>query len=144
MPWSWKQAGEGPLGAWLIDFMQKVLQKGLHYTLNAWWYTDQSVTNPLGKEAVAPHTHREGAELWAKLLREWKKRFDFDGLVYVDISNEVPYFLTSFLRRYEQSTGPWYDGGQHFSPAQIEALAGELNPAICDLQREFPEVRFTA
>jgi hypothetical protein len=145
MPWGWRQAGEGPLGQWLIDFMQKVNQRRLNYTLSAWWFTDQSGSNPLGKEARAPQTHLEGAEIWANLLHEWKRRFGFDGLVYVDLANEVPYFLPGFLKRYEEQTGGgWDEGGGPFSPPQIALLAGELNPAIGYLQREFPEIRFTA
>ena len=144
MPWGWKQAGEGPLGLWLVEFMEKVLRKGLNYTLSAWWFTDQSGNSPLGREALAPRTHLEGAELWARMLREWQRRFGLEGLVYVDIANEVPYFLPGFLKRYESETGGgWNEGGAPFTPRQVEFLANDLNPALAYLQREFPELRFT-
>ncbi len=101
MPWCWDKAGEGPLGAWLIDFMQQVQRRRLNYTLSAWWFTGQSSNNPFPAEALAPRTHLEAAELWARLLRGWKQRFGFEGLVYVDLANEVPYFLPGFLQRYQ-------------------------------------------
>lgn len=144
MPWGWDKAGEGPLGQWLIEFMEKVLQKRLNYTLSAWWFTDQSGNNPLGRGAKAPRTHSEGAEIWATMLREWKRRFGFEGLVYLDIANEIPYFLPGFSKRYEEETsGGWNEGGVPFTQKQIEFLANDINPAIAALQREFPEVRFT-
>lgn len=144
MPWCWDKAGEGPLGEWLIEFMQKVQQRRLNYTLSSWWFTNISTT-PLPVEPGAINTHLDAAESWAVMLREWEKRFGFDGLVYVDLHNEVPYFLPGFAQRYEQETGgPWNEGGQPFSARQIQFLAGELNPAIACLQREFPHLRFTA
>ncbi|RPJ39285.1 MAG: hypothetical protein EHM21_15850, partial [Chloroflexi bacterium] len=143
MPWGWKAAGEGPLGQWTIDFMEKVLARRLNYTLSAWWFTAQAENNPFPAQALAPQTHLEAAELWAKLLREWQRRFGFEGLVYVDIANEVPYFLPGFIKKYEAQTGPWDEGGQPFSEQQVAFLANDLNPAMSALQREFPEVRFT-
>ncbi len=145
MPWGWDKAGEGPLGEWLIEFMEKVMDRRLGYTLSAWWFTDQSSNNPIAREARAPRSHLEGAEIWAKMLREWKRRFSFEGLVYLDLANEVPYFLPGFLQRYEKETGgSWNEGGAPFTQNQIDLLAGELNPAMAALQREFPELRFTA
>ncbi len=144
MPWGWKDAGEGPLGQWLIEFMEKVRERRLNYTLSAWWFNDQSANNPFPKESVAPHTHLEAAEMWARLLRDWQRRFGFDGLVYVDIANEVPYFLPGFMQRYAADTGGgWDEGGAPFSARQVSFLAGELNPALAALQREFPQLRFT-
>lgn len=146
MPWGWDKAGEGPLGAWLIEFMDKVLAKRLNYTLSAWWFTGKSENNLFPAEALAPQTHEEAAGL----LHEWQKRFGFDGLVYVDLANEVPYFLPGFLQRYEQETGSnWNEtvpvsDGQPFTPEQVNYLGRELNQAVSFLQREFPQLRFTA
>lgn len=145
MPWGWNKAGQGALGAFMIEFMEKVQRRPLNYTLSAWWFSGQSGNNPFPAEAAAPPTHLQGAELWAALLREWKRRFGLERLVYVDLANEVPYFLPGFMQRFEHETGGrWNEGGQPFSQRQIEFLAGELNPALAALQREFPEVRFTA
>ena len=83
IPWGWRQAGSGPLGEWLIEFIEKVLARGLHYTLGAWWFHN-STTSGLPSEAIAPRTHLEAAKLWAKLLRQWQQRFGFERLVYLD------------------------------------------------------------
>lgn len=150
MPWGWDKPGAGPLGEWLIDFMHKTLDRRLNYTLSAWWFNPESANNPFPKEAVAPHTHQEAAALWARLLREWKKRFGFDGLVYVDLANEVPYFLPGFLKRVKEETGQSWTGESHedmgaaFGPRLVAYVAAELNQSIGALQREFPELRFTA
>lgn len=144
MPWCWDKPGEGALGAWLIDFMEKVQARRLHYTLSAWWFTHGSTT-PLPVSPDGLPNHMAAAELWARMLRQWQQRFGFEGLVYVDLHNEVPYFLPGFSKRYEQETGgPWDEGGQPFTARQVQFLAGELNPALAALQREFPQVRFTA
>jgi hypothetical protein len=37
-----------------------------------------------------PTTMLEGAEMWAVLLTDWKRRFGVDRLLYVDIANETP------------------------------------------------------
>ena len=144
MPWDWNQAGEGPLGQWLIEFMEKLLGRRMHYTLSCWWFTDQSGNNPFIAGCQAPRTHLEAADLWARLLREWKQRFGFDGLVYVDIANEVPYFLPGFMQRVKDETGEDWGGPRHFTPRMIELLNRELSAAFAVLRREFPELRFTA
>jgi len=150
MPWGWNQAGAGPLGEWLIDFMGKTLERRLNYTLSAWWFHAGSGNNPFPREALAPRTHEQAAELWAHLLREWKQRFGFEGLVYVDIANEVPYFLPGFLQRVKEESGqPWggeehEDRGAPFGTKLISFVASELNRSMSMLQREFPELRFTA
>ena len=42
MPWGAKTAGKGPVGNWIIEFMQKLLKRpSLHYTLSAWWFRPQ-------------------------------------------------------------------------------------------------------
>jgi hypothetical protein len=143
MPWGWDRAGEGPLGSFLIEFMEKLLQRQLNYTLSAWWFTSSSGNNPFPNGAKSPTSHHAAAELWAKMLRGWERRFGFEGLVYVDLANEVPYFLPGFLQRYERETGgDW--GGTAFSRRQVEFLSAELNAAVGLLQREFPQLRFTA
>jgi hypothetical protein len=149
MPWCWSKAGEGPLGRWLIDFMERVLRRKLHYTLSAWWFTAESRHSQLPFEAQGPHTHMQAAELWATLLGAWERRFGLEGLVYVDLANEVPYFLPGFMQRFEQETGRAW--GQHepgtppaFTPQQVAFLSEELNSALSFLQRSFPSVRFTA
>lgn len=150
MPWGGNTAGAGPLGVWLIEFMEKLLRRGLHYTLSAWWSADLSGGGQFPPEAVAPHDHKEAAALWAALLRQWQQRFGFDGLVYVDIANEVPYFLPGFKQRIQQETGQSWTGEEHedagppFGPALVRYMANELNGAVSSLQREFPQVRFTA
>jgi len=144
MPWGWNKAVEGPVGAWLIEFMQKVHQKKLNYTLSAWWFTQQSGNNAFPAASLAPRTHVEAAELWHKLLSNWKQRFGFEGLVYVDIANEVPYFLPGFMQSIKEKTGTGWSGGDHFTQNQIEFLSQDLNAAMQLLQREFPELRFTA
>lgn len=150
MPWCWDKAGEGPLGSWLIDFIEKTLSRRMNYTLSAWWFNGESTNNPFPKQAAAPRTHAEAADLWARMLREWKKRFGFEGLVYVDIANEVPYFLPGFKDRIKQETGQSWTGESHedmgapFGNKLISYVGSELNGALSSLQREFPELRFTA
>ena len=150
MPWGWNKAGEGPLGQWLIDFIEQVQQKRLNYTLSSWWFTNEAFDHSFPQAAVAPQTFTEAAELWAKMLREWKKRFGFEGLQYVDICNEVPYFLPGLLKRIKAETGQSWTGEKHedvgpaFGTELINFMASELNGAFSALQREFPELRFTA
>jgi hypothetical protein len=144
MPWGWNQAGEGPLGRWLIEFMEKVQQRHLNYTLSAWWFNAMSGHwNNLPAVAHIPNNHAEGADSWIAMLREWKRRFGFDGLVYVDLANEVPYFLPGSVERLKQETGDDWSVSR-FTPRQVAYLDTELNGAMAQLQREFPEVRFTA
>jgi len=143
MPWGWNKAVAGPVGVWLIEFMEKLLTRKLHYTLSAWWFTDQSSNNPFAQGSQAPRSHREAASLWAKMLRDWQRRFGFEGLVYVDIANEVPYFLPDYLKTIETVTGAGWSVPR-FTTAQIQFLADDLNAAMAFLQREFPELRFTA
>jgi hypothetical protein len=150
MPWCYQRPGEGHLGQWMIEFMEKLLTRPLNYTLSAWWTCSVPGSNSFPTEAIAPHTHLEAAELWAKLLREWKRRFGFDRLVYVDIANETPYFLPGFMDRIKAESGQsWNGDGQvdfnaPFGPRLIEFVSNELNGAMSMLQREFPEVRFTS
>ena len=145
MPWGWDQAGEGPLGQWLVDFMAGVQKRRLNYTLSAWWFHGE-----LLKGTVAPRTHIEAAELWARMLREWQKRFGFEGLAYVDIANEVPYFLPDYKALIKSESGQSWTGEAHedngaaFGLKLINFVASDINGALSALQREFPELRFTA
>jgi hypothetical protein len=130
-------------------FLEKVRRRGLGYTLSAWWFVG-GPDNGFPAQAAAPCAHFDAAELWAKLLRQWRARFGFDGLVYVDIANEVPYFLPGFKQRIQEVTGQSWTGEEHedagpaLSPGLVSFMASEMNGATSALQREFPEVRFTA
>jgi hypothetical protein len=149
MPWGWRRAGSGPLGEWLIEFMEKVLARGLNYTLSAWRF-HSSTAPSFPREAKAPRTHLEAAELWAKLLQQWQQRSSFERLVYLDIANEVPYFLPGFKQRIKDETGQSWTGEEHedqgpvLSDRLVSFMSAELNGAIRALQREYPQVRFTA
>ena len=143
MPWNWNSAVKGPVGLWLIEFMEKVLAKGMNYTLSAWWFNNTGIFTG-GPALLGELTdHRAGAELWIRMLREWKRRFGFEGLMYVDLANEVPYFFPGFLDRMKKETGYGWENGV-FNEAQIGFIAKELNEAIHLLMEAFPELRFTS
>lgn len=145
MPWGWNTRVEGPVGAWIIEFMEKLLARPfLHYTLSAWWFCNIPPAKDQGGPPVLrlPRTHQEGAEMWIDLLRAWKARFGFDRLVYVDLANEVPFFFPGFRERMKEETGGDWDVPV-LSPAQIQFVASELNGALKLLRREFPELRYT-
>ena len=85
--------------------------------------------------------------MWAILLREWQRRFGFEGLVYVDLANEVPYFLPGFLDRIrikdETGAGPVRSRLVPPLDQMIPSWPGaQLGLGL--LQREFPSLRFTA
>lgn len=144
-PWGWNTAVEGPVGAWMIEFMEKLLVRPfLNYTLSAWWFCNVPPAQHWPGPPVLrlPRNHEEGAEMWITLLREWKRRFGFERLVYLDLANEVPYFLPGFLDRLQAATGAGW-GVAAFSPAQCDFIAQELNGALRLLRREFPELRYT-
>jgi hypothetical protein len=143
MPWCWDTAIKGPVGQWMIEFMERLLARpALHYTLSAWWFCNH--TSQKGPPVLRlPRTHLEGAEMWMVMLTEWKRRFGFDRLVYVDLANEVPYFFPGFRERLQQETGAGWESPA-FTPPQIAFIARELNDALRLLQREFPQLRFTA
>ncbi len=145
LPWDWNTAVTATAGRWLIEFMEKLLARpALHYTLSAWWF-GLTLGHPLMGPPVlrTPANHLEGAEMWAVMLREWKRRFGFERLVYVDLANEVPYFFPGFLERLKKEHGLDWGATGAFTPAQAQAIAAELNPALALLRREFPELRFT-
>ena len=145
LPWDWNTAVTAPAGRWLIEFMEKLLARpSLHYTLSAWWFGLTEGGSLKGPTPLRqPANHAEGAEMWADMLREWKRRFGFDRLVYFDLANEVPYFFPGFLDRLKKETGLDWGTAAAFTPAQAAAIAAELNPPLAALRREFPELRFT-
>jgi hypothetical protein len=141
MAWCWNTAVKGPVGEWLIEFIEKVQARRLNYTLSAWWFYDNAPGRP--PLLARPTDHKQAAETWAVMLREWKQRFGFEGLVYVDVANEVPYFTPEYAKTMKEKTGcDW--GGARFAPELVEFLAEDLNGAMSSLQAEFPELRFTA
>jgi hypothetical protein len=138
LPWGRDRALEAPVAEWLIEFMEKLLRRGLHYTLSAWWSSSSE------DGSVVIGNHLQGAELWRKMLDDWKRRFGFEGLVYVDLVNEIPFFLPGFLDRIAKETGvDWFSAPERFTKEQVALLVNELNPAMAMLREAFPELRFT-
>ena len=84
MPWNWNTAVRGPIGLWIIEFIEKIQRRrSLHYTLSAWWFGPGEPTSPPVPAVLrAPANMLEGAEMWATMLSAWKKRFGFDHLLY--------------------------------------------------------------
>lgn len=141
IPWGCDREIDAPLGRWTVEFMEDLLKRpSLHYTLSAWWMGGGTASEFSKK----PRTHADGAEIWIKYLQEWKKRFGLDRLVYVDLANEVPYFFPGFMDRVKAEGGSEWWSSPSFSPQMIQFLASEMNAAMKTLQREFPELRFTA
>jgi Sugar-binding cellulase-like len=139
MPWGADTAVSGPIGNWIIDFIEKLHKRpSLNYTLSAWW--GMSEHPPVLRR---PKNMLEGAEMWAVQLTDWKKRFGFDRLVYVDLANETPYFFPGLMERFKKVTGASWGESLTFSPAQISFLAEEVNKPLALLRGEFPELRFT-
>jgi hypothetical protein len=145
MPWDWNTAVKGPIGLWIIDFIEKLHKRpSLNYTLSAWWFAPGLPTSPPAPPVLrTPKNMLEGAEMWAVLLTDWKKRFGFDRLVYVDIANETPYFFPDLQERLKKVAGAEFEDTSAFSPAVIAFLADEINKPLALLRREFPELRFT-
>jgi len=81
--------------------------------------------------------------MWATQLTDWKKRFGFDRLIYVDIANETPYFFPDLMERFQKVTGASWGESHVLSPAQISFMSEEVNKPLALLRREFPELRFT-
>lgn len=139
LPWDWNTAVEGPVAQWLYDFMEKLSARRLHYTLSPWWFIDGGP-----KPRFQPTNHIEAAKGWIDFLHTWEDRFGFDRLVYVDIHNEVPYFLPGYREKFANETGSGWNDQPVFSAAQRDWLARDLNGAMKLLHREFPQLRFTA
>ncbi len=140
MPWNWNTEVTGSVGSWIIDFMEKLLARNLNYTLSAWWFCRE---NQGPAPLRVPRSHLEAAGMWIKTLEQYKRRFGFKGLVYVDIANEVPYFLPGFMDSVNKATGDGW-GVPRFSDKQVEFLSKDLNGAMALLAEAFPELRFTA
>ena len=146
-PWGNLHACTGPVGQWLIEFMQQLLKRGLYYTLSSWWFDE---SNWCGKEGISPvvrrvpRNHTEAADIWMPFLAQWKKTFGFNNLVYVDIHNEVPFFMKGYKQLLKEKVGLDWDKGLPFTSEQVDFLSQDLNSAMRILQREFPELRFTA
>jgi hypothetical protein len=145
MPWNWNTAVRGPVGEWIIDFMEKLGRRtSLNYTLSASWFAPGLPTSPPAPPVLrSPKNMLEGAEMWAALLTSWQKRFGFERLVYVDIANETPYFFPDLQDRLKKVSGTDFEDSARFSPAAISFLADEINKPLAYLRREFPELRFT-
>lgn len=145
MPWNWNTAVKGPVAQWVIEFTEKLLKRSsLHYTLSGWWFMPGSPTSPPVPDALRkPANMADGAEMWAVLLSDWKKRFGFDRIVYVDIANETPYFFPGLQEQLKRATGEGFEESSVFTPTQSSFLANEINKALGLLRREFPELRFT-
>lgn len=127
-PWDRPQAFEGPAGVWLIEFMEKLIDRGLHYCLSAWC--------PAMGPSRSPRNIVELTRCWLDMLREWRARFGFDRCIYVDLSNEFPYFIGSYLK----DSIAAHDG--RWSPAWNEYVRNDVNACLRTLREEFPEVRF--
>jgi hypothetical protein len=146
-PWANRRACSGPVGKWLIEFMQTLLGKNLSYTLSTWWFDE---SNWCGKSGISPvvkrvpTNHREAAEIWMPFLRQWKTEFGFEHLLYVDIHNEVPFFMKGYKELLKEKVGLDWEKGLPFTSEQIDFLSHDLNGAMRLLQREFPELPFTA
>ncbi len=147
MPWNQNTEVKAPVGQWLIEFMEKLLARrpALNYTLSAWWFwNDPNGTYPKCPPMLhRPKTNLQAAEVWAGFLEQWKKRFGLDGLVYLDVANEIPYFLPEFIKTFTEATGAGWGVQPRFTDAQIAFLSQDINDAMKLLQRAFPEVRFT-
>lgn len=145
MPWNWNTAVKGPVALWVIDFIEKLLRRSsLHYTLSAWWFTPGAPTFPAVPPVLRkPANMVEGAEMWATLLTDWRQRFGFGRIIYVDIANETPYFFPGIDERMKKVTGAAFGEFPAFTAAQSAFLADEINKALGLLRREFPELRFT-
>jgi hypothetical protein len=127
-PWDRPEAFEGPAGAWLIEFMEKLLDKGLYYCLSAW-----SIFSFPGN---SPQNLSDISESWKGTLREWRRRFGFDRCLYVDLSNEYPYCLNHHLERTLQNNVV------RWSPECNEKIKQEVDGCLRALRDEFPEPRF--
>lgn len=137
--WCLNSAISGPVGRWLLDYVEALHSRPLNYTLSAWWFGHDGI----GPAARLPANHLDAAEIWADALHRWASRFDLDRILYVDLANEVPYFIPALTSRLAQRMGADWHASSRWSAEQIDVLVEEMNPAISALQREFPQLRFT-
>lgn len=140
MPWYTDRGMQCPAGLWMIEFMEKLLRRKLHYTLSCWWYS-LAAMGPVPPQT--PRTHIEAAQMYAQMLEIWEKRFGFEGLVYVDIANEVPYFLPDYAKTLKDKAGLDWGLGADLTAEQIAFIQSDLNAGLALLRDRFPELRFT-
>lgn len=141
MPWARIREIEGPVGRWLIDFMAALKVRELCYTLSCWWQRESD-----GPQMLYPYPacNVDAAEIWVEYLEQWERRFGFDGLLYVDIHNENPYFIKGYREKIAAYTGHnWGDDMSAFLPEQAAYLTEDINAAMKIMQRAFPQLRFT-
>ncbi|MDL5054695.1 cellulase-like family protein [Oscillatoria laete-virens NRMC-F 0139] len=136
MPWCGNAANQGSAGEWLIEFIEKLRARNLHYTLSSWWFHDPK---KFALPARSPSTHVEAAELWIQQLSLWKQRLGFDGLLYVDIHNECPFFIPDYISKKIVA-----EAGEGWGTKKgYDYVATDINAAMQMLMTEFPELRFT-
>jgi hypothetical protein len=109
--------------------MEKLLRRDLYYCLSAWNSPIQPGTAAPSLYAITPR--------WQQLLRAWKARFGFDRCLYVDLSNEFPYFLADHLATSIQEHGP------RWSARWNAVIRNEVHECLRTMRQEFPELRFT-
>jgi hypothetical protein len=131
-PWIRPQGFEGPLGEWVIEFMEKLLARNLNYWLSAWYMPLITPASP------TPHSLAEDVAVWTPFLQEWKKRFGFDNCLMVDLCNEYPHFPLCTRK-------PWLNEqfGEDFSAPWNAYVIKDCNAAMARMRRTFPELRFT-
>jgi len=140
MPWQAGSAVDGPLARWNIEFMEKLLIRDLYYTLSAWWFCD---TPYVPKAPRTPRNHVEAAEIWLTYLETWEERFGFDRMVYLDIHNEIPYFIPNYGEYLYTGAGIEWGSGAKFTPEQAQFIANDINGGLKTLRQRFPQLRFT-
>jgi hypothetical protein len=138
LPWNWQRGITCPAGQWLIEFLQKAVDRGFWFTFSSWWSHDES--SPPG--TAVPEDTRAGAALWSRLLRGIKREVGLGRIVYVDFANEMPYFFPGFSAKLAALAGP-EPPADAFAEAQRAWLREQLDPPLATLQAEFPELRFT-
>jgi len=130
-PWMGGGNSGGPYGEWLIELMEKLLERNLNYALSAWWMPsfDPPSPQPLGLSTAV--------DVWLEFLCEWEKRFGFAGCVWVDLVNEYPHFPSECRQWLIDKTG-----GLDFSPAWNDFVVEDANAALDRMRRERPELRY--
>ncbi len=136
MPWCWVNEITAPAGRWLLEFMQKAVDRGLYMTLSTWWFTGAHTP----ASTTVPSSTMEGAEMWAKMLRIIEKEVGFERIVYVDYANEMPYFFPNFMKQLNEVQG---SAGYEYTPETKAWLIEQLDKPLFALQDEFPGLRFT-
>lgn len=71
------------------------------------------------------------------MLTEWEKRFGLENCLYVDLSNEFPYFLDDYLTKSFKNFGP------RWSPEWNSGIREEVDTCLRMLRGAFPGLRFT-